>query len=178
MIWKKKILPDMTAWNIISLLFCPWLNPNLFLIRTALALIIKTIWALLHYTTQTGSNLSAQQWSTHGIHSRKESKMSRLVERKIFFILGASSPGQGGGTPSPSHWQSVSKSFVGWGRGLQTNSTARSDVHLEIGHQWSDEHHLGCFKYNFSLVLELVCFHFLRPILRIMADYVMAIIWL
>ena len=132
----------------------------------------------IHGVAKQSDTTEPLSFSFSAAHSPKESKMSRLVERKIFFILGASSPGQGGGTPSPSHWQSVSKSFVGWGRGLQTNSTARSDVHLEIGHQWSDQHHLGCFKYNFSLVLELVCFHFLRPILRIMADYVMAIVWL
>ena len=28
------------------------------------------------------------------------------------------------------------------------NSTVSSDGHLEIGHWWSHQHHLDCFKYS------------------------------
>ena len=118
-------------------------------------------------------------WATFifscSLPKRKENVQIGGKEKLLYF--GCQQPRAGGPTPSPSHWQSVSKSFIGWGRGLQAKSTARSDIHLEIGHQCSDQHHLGCFKYNCSLVIVLVCFHFLRPILRIMAVFVMAIVW-
>ena len=28
------------------------------------------------------------------------------------------------------------------------NNTVSSDSHLEIGHQWSDQRHLDCFRYS------------------------------
>ena len=40
------------------------------------------------------------------------------------------------------------------------NSTVSSDSHLEIGHRWSDQRHLGCFKYSYSSVP--VYLHFLE----------------
>ena len=42
------------------------------------------------------------------------------------------------------------------------NSTISSDNHLEIGHRWSDQHHLECFKYSQSAVPESICSHFLE----------------
>ena len=47
--------------------------------------------------------------------------------------------------------------------------TVSSAGHLEINHEWSDQHHSDCFRYSSSPVLIS-----LRPILRIMAAYVMA----
>ena len=56
--------------------------------------------------------------------------------------------------------QSVGKKFYRWREGATCrNSTVSSDSHLEVGHPWSDQHHLGC--------LGSVCFHFLRPVVQI-----------
>ena len=45
--------------------------------------------------------------------------------------------------------QSVGKSFYRWREGATCrNSTVSSDSHLGIGHRWSDQRHLDCFKYN------------------------------
>ena len=54
------------------------------------------------------------------------------------------------------------------------NSRVNADHHLEIGHQWSDQLHLDCFKYSYSSVLGFVCFHFSRSIFRSVAAYIMA----
>ena len=51
-------------------------------------------------------------------------------------------------------------------------------VVFKIGNRWSDQQHLDCFRYSSSSVPKSVCFHFLRPVLRIVAAYVMAIVWL
>ena len=40
------------------------------------------------------------------------------------------------------------------------NSTDSSDSHLEIGHQWSDQHHVGCFKYSYSSGPQSILFPF------------------
>ena len=56
------------------------------------------------------------------------------------------------------------------------NSTVSSDSHLETGHRWSDLHYLDCFRY--SLFFSTGYFHFLRPVLRTVADYVMGKQWL
>ena len=56
--------------------------------------------------------------------------------------------------------QSVGKKFYRWREGATCrNSSVSSDRHLEVGHPWSDQHHLGC--------LGSVCFHFLRPVVQI-----------
>ena len=55
-----------------------------------------------------------------------------------------------------------------WGRSFyrqQERATCRSstvspDSHLQIGHWWSDQHHLGCFKYSYSLVLGFIWSYF------------------
>ena len=115
----------------------------------------------------------------------KALKEARLVERKVCFILDASNPrvGVGGRTPvqrptAPPRWQPVGKSFYRQREGATgRNSTVSSDRHLEIGHRWSDQRHLDCFKYNSSSLPGLVCPIFLRPILGIVAAYVMATVW-
>ena len=74
--------------------------------------------------------------------------------------------GAGGGRtlvqkPIPSQLPPVGKSF--WRlrkRATWRNSTVSSDSHLKIGQQWSDQHGLDCFKYSWSSVPGLVCFHF------------------
>ena len=54
------------------------------------------------------------------------------------------------------------------------NIRVSADSHLEIGHWWSDQCCLGCFKYSYSSVPGLVCSHFSRSVLRTVAAYVMA----
>ena len=45
-------------------------------------------------------------------------------------------------------------------RGLLAETAVSSDGHLEVGHQWSDQHHLDCFRYSLPSVPELVCSNF------------------
>ena len=40
---------------------------------------------------------------------------------------------------------------------MYINSTVSSDCHLEIGPEWSDQHHTDCFKYSQSSVPRPVC---------------------
>ena len=64
-------------------------------------------------------------------------------------------------TDSPHLWQPVNKSFYRWKEGATCrNSTVSSDSHLAIGRQWSDQHHLDCFKYSWSLVPGSICSQF------------------
>ena len=52
-------------------------------------------------------------------------------------------------THTPSHRQSVGWSFYRPREGATCRkSTVNSDSHLEIGHRWSDQRHLDCFKYT------------------------------
>ena len=61
-------------------------------------------------------------------------------------------------TPSPPPIpQAAGEGFY---RGGLHAETVSSDSHLQIGHQCSDEHHLGCFRCSSSLVPGSVCFHF------------------
>ena len=47
------------------------------------------------------------------------------------------------------HWQPVGKSFYRQKEGAACRkSRVSSHSHLQIGHQWSDQHHLGCFRYS------------------------------
>ena len=57
------------------------------------------------------------------------------------------------------------------------NITVSFDGHLKIGHQWSDQHHLDCFKSSYFSVPGSVCFHFLRSVLGTVAADVTAIAW-
>ena len=72
-------------------------------------------------------------------------------------------------------WQWMDKNFYRQReRVICRNNRVSSDSHLEIGHRWSDQCHLDCFKYSYSSVPGLVCFHFSRSVLRTVAAYVMA----
>ena len=59
-------------------------------------------------------------------------------------------------------------------RGLCVKIAVSADSHLQIGHWWSDQLHLDCFKYSYSSVPGLVCPHFSRSILRTVVAYIMA----
>ena len=107
-------------------------------------------------------------------HCSKANKQARLVERKVHFISDASNwEGAGQETcptaNSPSTGDQWGKSLhrqkavgVEGGRGKATcrNSTVISISPLHIGLQWSDQHHLGCFKVwlNFSSRVHLFQF--------------------
>ena len=76
-----------------------------------------------------------------------------LVERKVCFILETGSQGEQvllvvqRLTPLTESWWA--RAFIDRGRGLHAdNSTVSSDSYLEIGHWWSDQHRLDCFKYD------------------------------
>ena len=69
----------------------------------------------------------------------------------------------------------VGKSFCRWREGATCrNSTVNSGSHLETGPQQSDQCPHDGFRYSLSSVLGSVCFHFLRPVLRIVAASVKA----
>ena len=63
------------------------------------------------------------------------------------------------------HLQSVGKSFYRQ-RALHAE-TAQSALDLESGHRWSDQCHLDRLQLTFSS--RVVCFHFLGPVLGIVA---------
>ena len=48
---------------------------------------------------------------------------------------------------SPDQWQPVGQELL-WteGGGLHAEIAISSDSRLQIGHGWSDQHHLGCFR--------------------------------
>ena len=75
------------------------------------------------------------------------------MEGKVCFILDAGNLWARAYTSpkanSPPHPQLVGKSFYRLREEATCrNSTVSSDSHLEIGHQWSDQYHLDCFKYS------------------------------
>ena len=84
-------------------------------------------------------------------------------------------PGQ---RPTPLlQWQSVAKSFYRQRKGAMCrNSTVSSDSHLEIGHAvvWSASFWLSSVNLQFEGRFVPVS---LRPVLRIVAAYVMATVW-
>ena len=63
---------------------------------------------------------------------------------------------------SHSHqWHPVGQELLSTeGGGLHAEIAVSSDSHLQIGHGWSDQHHLDCFKYSQSAVPRLVCSRF------------------
>ena len=137
--------------------------------------------------TEIGVHPAACHW--------KAIKEARLAKSKVCFILDASN-GEGGGAadaylkPNSSHpptappphligapdWLLTIRrqSFYRQREGATCrNSTVSSDSHLEIGHRWSDQGHLDCFRYSYSSLPVMVVFISLRPILRIVVAYVM-----
>ena len=88
-------------------------------------------------------------------HRSKANKQASLVERKVCFISNAGSWGRGrvadicpkADSPPPGNQlgKSSYRQSVG-GRAICRNSTVISDSHLQIGHQWSDQRHLGCSR--------------------------------
>ena len=61
----------------------------------------------------------------------------------------------------PPPGQAVGKSFYRQREGAMVrNSIVSSDSHLQLGHLWSDQRHLGCFGYRYSSVPGSVFSHF------------------
>ena len=83
----------------------------------------------------------------------KANKECRLVERKVCFILDSGNRWWGGRTPvqrptPPSADNQGARAFIDRRRGPHAETIVSSDRHLEIGHRWSDQHHLDCFRYS------------------------------
>ena len=83
----------------------------------------------------------------------RETSVGRKAKDALFWRL-ATGGGVGGQMPvqrptSPAPRQSGSKSFYRQREGATgRNNTVSSDSHLEIGHRWSDQRHLDCFRYS------------------------------
>ena len=86
----------------------------------------------------------------------KVNKQARLVERKVCFISDAGSwgprvvniyPKADSLPPTGNLW---ARAFIDRSKEGATyrNSRVSSDSHLQIGHRWSDQHHLDCFRYS------------------------------
>ena len=76
------------------------------------------------------------------------------------------------------HWQSGGKSLYRLREGVRCrNSTGSSDSRLEVGPHWSDQHHLGCFRYSYLQFQGQFVSISLRPVLAIVTAYVMATVW-
>ena len=91
------------------------------------------------------------------------------MERKVCFILDAGTWGGG----RVDLLIIIGQSFYRQRKGATCrNSTVSSDSHLEIGHRWSDQCHLDSLStLQFQGWFVSIS---LRPILRIVAVYVMA----
>ena len=101
-------------------------------------------------------------------HRLRGNKQARLVESKVFFISDACNCGgrvvdihPQVGSPYPcNQWgKSFYRHKQGWGTTCR-NSIVISDSHLQIGHQWFDQRHVGCFRYSQSSVPASICSHF------------------
>ena len=96
-------------------------------------------------------------------HRSTANKQVRLVERKVCRQL----VGRADICPKTdsSHCDqravtATDRTGGGWGCGLQVETAVSFDSHLETGHWWSDQHHLGCFRYISFSAPGLVYFHF------------------
>ena len=85
----------------------------------------------------------------------KAIKQARLVEGKVCFISDVSTSHRGGGGQTsvqrltPCTGNQWGKSFYKQKEGAPCrNSTVICNSHLKIGHPWSDQHYLGCFRYS------------------------------
>ena len=95
--------------------------------------------------------------------AQKANKETRLVERKVFFILNAGNHREGELLSKgwlPHNWQSVGKR-IHWQEGVTgKDSTVSFDSHLKIGYVVLWPASVDCFRYSSSSVLGLVCSHF------------------
>ena len=104
---------------------------------------------------------------------------ARLLEMKVCFIFDAGTwcRGREGCVPAqrltlphyPTHPtpphptdNQGGRVFMDRGRGLRAERAVSSGSHLEIGHQWSDQCHLDCFRYSQCSVSRPTCSHFLE----------------
>ena len=113
-------------------------------------------------------------------HCCKASKEARLVGRKVCFWRLATL--RGGLTCvqrlAPHHWQSGGKSVYRRREGAACRpSTVSSASHPAVGHRWSGQCHLdwlGTVDLQFQGQFVPIS---LRPVLKLVAIYVMAIVW-
>ena len=104
-------------------------------------------------------------------HHSKANKQAKLVERKVCLFQMSETGGERvtddcSKADSPHTGNQWGKMFYRekW-RGVTTcrNSTVISDSHFQTGYQWSDQHHLGCFRYSYSSVPGAICSHLFAP---------------
>ena len=128
------------------------------------------------------SHTRNQKWGPVS-HCSKDNKEARLVERKVCFILDASNRGRGRVDTCPKADSPTLLTISGQecsrteGGTPHRNNTVSSDCHLVIGPQRSEQHHPDCLKYvNLQFQGRLVPTS-LRPVLGIVAAYVIATLW-
>ena len=70
-----------------------------------------------------------------------------FLKKKVCFILDVSNKIGGGQMPVQrlTHTATLDRDKGG---GYLQNNTVISDIHLQTGHPWSDQHHLDYFKYS------------------------------
>ena len=120
------------------------------------------------------------KWGPADCYS-KANKKARLVERKVCFTLVAGSWWGREDTCPKAHlldtqnqWARV---FIGWGRGwhAETAQSALADI-LKLVVWWSDHPHLDSFRYRNLQFQGLFVPISLRPVLGVVAAYVMTIV--
>ena len=102
------------------------------------------------------------------IATQKPIKQASLVDRKVCFISDAGNwvgrvdicpKANSPATPLPQ--QAESEHFYRQREGATCrNSAVSSDSQPHMGHRWSDQRHLGCFRYSSASVPGLVFFRF------------------
>ena len=108
------------------------------------------------------------KWDLAAHRSKANAQEAGLVGRKVCVILEACSWRVGrlllkGQLPTDSQWEELSRGpsgCAGWGRGYTQNSIFGCEGRLAVGHRWSDQHLLGCFKHSQSSVPGPFVFHF------------------
>ena len=114
----------------------------------------------------------------------KANKQARLVESKVCFFSDSGN-WQGGWwtsvqrptAPTGNHW---GKSFYRqkWGvRAVYAEQHSHLWQSSSNWHWWSDQHHAGCFRYSYLQFQDPFMSISLRPVVRIVAAYVMAKLW-
>ena len=75
-------------------------------------------------------------------------------------------------------WHSGGKSLYRLRKGARCrNSTGNPDSRLEVGRHWSDQRHLGCFRYSYLQFQGQFVSISLKPFLAILTAYFMAAVW-
>ena len=139
----------------------------------------KKITSLTKAVVSTLKHVSVSHSNLHMCaHSSKANKKARLVKRKVYFNLDASNWGGGGGAGRLISSPDRARAFIDGGRGLHSE-TAQSALMVIL--KWSCGGLISIILIFLSTVSLQFQGHFfpifLRPILGIVAVYVMATVW-